>query len=56
MRSALSGVPCEGKDAWDGRGGQGAMAVAGRPVVEGTHREEETWKPLASPMAVLSRA
>jgi hypothetical protein len=31
------------------------MAVAGRPRVEGSQREEGIWRPLASPLAVVSR-
>jgi hypothetical protein len=56
MRSVLAGVPWQGKDAWNGRGGQAAMAVAGRPIVEGTQREEGTWRHRVSPMAVVSWA
>jgi hypothetical protein len=32
------------------------MAVTGRPIAAGTHKEEGTWRLLASQMAAVSRA
>jgi hypothetical protein len=55
MQSVLPGVPCERKDTWNGRGDQAAMAVTGSPIAARTHREEGTWRLLASQMTAVSR-